>query len=166
MLTPDSVSVPGPSCEIEPVPVMTFVRFAAIDWLKLRLPVTSMLPLRLQPLCSVNVLAPPVKVIALAVPPPLIEPLLMIVRSLPMTPAPSLPGAPLPKTLPPWMPPTPPVMLPELLSVLGPLKTMPAPPLPPLPPAPDVVLARALPPVPPAPPVIVLLLLRTPSPVK
>jgi hypothetical protein len=70
-------------------------------WLNVTLPVTPIFPLRLGPGFRVNVLLPPVKVMALAgvtpsaANPPRIEPLLMIVRLLPVTPAPPAPPLPL-----------------------------------------------------------------------
>ena len=86
MLTPDSVSTPVPVLPTEPVPVITFDRLAADDWLKVSDPLTSMLPLMVEPDSNVSVLAPPLKVMALArvTPspprPPLIVPLLMMAR--------------------------------------------------------------------------------------
>jgi hypothetical protein len=71
---------------------MAFDSVTAFAWLNVRLVVlvaTLMPPVSVNPLCSVRVLLPPVKLMALArvVPspdrPPAIVPLLMIVRPLP-----------------------------------------------------------------------------------
>jgi len=60
--------------DTEPVPVMTLVRTANVFWLKSSDPVTPMLPMRLLPCSRISVLAPPVKVMALAWPAPPLPP--------------------------------------------------------------------------------------------
>src|SRR5215468_9979497 len=105
-----------------------------------------------EPACRVSVLAPPVKVMALArvtpspANPPVIALLLVMARletEIPAPPAPTLP--PLPAT-----PPAPPVTVPVLVIVV-PVALMPAPPAPPAPKRPT--------PAPPLPPPIEALLL-------
>ncbi len=92
--------MPLPFWITEPVSVMRFDKVTLIDWLKVTLPVTSMAPVRLHPLCKVRTLAPPAKTMAEArvVPsparPPAMAPLSMSVMPAPTTPAPPAPTAP------------------------------------------------------------------------
>src|SRR5262249_53391077 len=124
------------------------------------------LPVMIEPARSSSVLVPPVNVMALAcapapllAKPPLIVPLLMIVRpepTMPAPPAPAVPGAPgaKPRAVPP-VPPLPPVTAPELMNVAPVVANCaPTPPSPPLPP----LLLKPGPPAPPLPPVMLLVL--------
>ena len=72
VLAPVNISAPAPLLETDPVPVMLFDRVVFVGWLRSSEPVTSILPLMTEPFCRVKVLAPPVKVMALAVGPPLV----------------------------------------------------------------------------------------------
>ena len=126
-----------------------------------------------EPGWSSSTLVPPVKVMALGcgaaepspLAPPEMVPLLIMVRSAPITPTPPAPPLPLkaPPVPPPATPPLPPLMLPKLLSVPPPGSSAPMPPAPPLPPVAPRPLPR--PPAPPLPPAIVLMLVEvTPLP--
>src|SRR5262249_31880361 len=99
---------------------MVLDRVAVVDWSRLSEPVTAMLPLMGEQTRSVSVLAPPVKVMALACapPPPALPPemvpLLTIVMPEPETPAPPAPAVPavlVPLMMAPPAPPLPPVIV-------------------------------------------------------
>ena len=159
VFAPDSVRVAAPALVMDPVPEITFDSVASFDWLNVSDPVTSMLPTTLEPDCSVNVLAPPVNVMALArvtpLPerPPAIVPLLMMVSPEPTMPAPPAPLAPFPVVPVPPAPPLPPLIVPLLVMVM-PEPARPAPPPPPAPPLAELCPGAA-PPAPPVPPVMV-----------
>src|ERR1700722_11045259 len=101
-----------------------------------------MLPVMDDPACRVRVLLPPVKAMAFAPGPPMIDPLLTKVRFEPTTPAPETPLVPLP-----------PVIVPELVRASPSPRETPIPPtapMPPVPALPPVIVAElvTLPPVP------------------
>jgi hypothetical protein len=122
---------------------MTLPSVWSLDWLKVRLPAwMPTLSVMLEPACRVSVLAPPVKVMALAWDPPspdeppVILPSLVMARFAPTMPAPPAPAAPGAEPPAPPAPPSPPWM-PFVASLLVMIRfepLMPAPPAPPLPP--------------------------------
>ena len=152
--------MPAASLITAPPPVTTVLSVWVVGWRKVSVPAwIAILPVKPAPVWSVSVLAPPVKLMALArvTPspprPPVMLPLVTTVMPDPMTPSAPAPAAPAgPPVVVPAAPPLPPAIVPLLFRVAPVANCTPKPPAPPLPPAPSVPAKVLPPPAPPDPP--------------